>query len=212
MPTSPSLPDVLDRVRRRVLIHRRGLVALAAAVLAWTVVTALRPPAPPQDTVWAARRDLAAGTTLTRDDLARTDVPAGATPTSAHGLRALLGRTLAAPLAEGEIATATQVVGTSRLAGYPGRSAVPVRIPDADTVGLLRVGDRIDLVGSDPAGDRPATRIAEDAVVLALPRSAAGANASPTGGRLVVLAVPDAETVEMADAASSLFLTVIWNR
>jgi pilus assembly protein CpaB len=203
---------VLNAIRRRVLIHRRVLVALCLAALAWSVVTTLEPPPPSTESVWTASKDLPSGTVLSAQDLLRRSVPPGNAPVASHDLESLVGRTLAAPLGRGEVATTTQTMGSGHLVGYPGRSAVPIRIPDADTVDLLRSGDHIDLVGTDPQSDAPGTRVAEDAVVLSVPRRADRGSAPALTGRLVVLAVPSDTVVGVASAASRLFLTVIWNR
>ena len=89
------------------------------------------------------------------------DAPAGADP---HAV----GRTLAAPVREGEPVTDVRLVSPSLLAGYPGRVAVPVRIADADAVGLLQTGDRVDLLAADPRGGR-ASYVAVDVPVVAVP-------------------------------------------
>ncbi|RZI82246.1 MAG: pilus assembly protein CpaB, partial [Microbacterium sp.] len=202
----PSVPAALHAVRRRLLIHRRGLAALCVAVLTWSVLATVRPSAPPSATVWTAVRELPSGTVLSAADLHATRVPPGAAPEAAHDLGSLTGRVLAAPLGTGEVATATQLMGNGHLAGYPGRSAVPLRIPDAATVGLLHTGDRVDLVASDPQSPRRGTRIATDAVVLAIPPAAAPGSAPALEGRLVVFAVPSQDVVEVAAAATGLFL------
>lgn len=208
----PSALDALHGVRRRLLIHRRGLIALCLAVLVWSVVATLRPPDPPSATVWTAVRDLASGTVLQPDDLRATRIPRDAVPRAAHDLRSLAGRVLATPLGAGEAATATHLMGNDHLAGYPGRSALPLRIPDADAVSLLRTGDRVDLVASDPQQAQRGSRIATDAIVLAVPEPRTAGNAPALDGRLVVFAVPTEEVVAVAAAASGLFLTIIWNR
>jgi Flp pilus assembly protein CpaB len=208
----PSVLRVLNAIRRRVLIHRRGVVAVCVAVLVWSVISTLQPPPPATETAWAAAEDLPNGTRLTSEDLVRRSFPTGTAPAAAHDLKALVGRTLAAPLGKGQVATVTQTMGPGLLEGYPGMSAVPIRIPDSDTVHLLRPGDRIDLVGSDPQSDAVGTRVVEGAVVLTLPRSLEHGSAPALTGRLVVLAVPSDEVVAVASAGSRLFLTVIWNR
>lgn len=208
----PSLLRILNAVRRRVLIHRRGLLAVAVGVLAWSLVSAARPADPPGATVWTAERDLPSGTVLGTDDLTRTEFPTEAAPKAQHDLRSLIGRTLAAPVGEGEVVTRTATISNERLDGYPGRSAVPIRIPDADTVGLLRPGDHVDLVGNDLQDGGPGRLVAQDAVVLALPRSSPSGSGPVLSGRLVVFAVPSDQVTEVAAAASALFLTVIWNR
>jgi pilus assembly protein CpaB len=208
----PSVLRVLNAVRRRLLIHRRGLLALCVAAIAWSVVTSLQPPEPPSDQVWTAARDLPSGTVLVAEDLQRTAVPVGTAPHSPHDLDALLGRTLATSLEEGQVATQPQTMSNGRLEGYPGRSAVPIRIPDAEAVAMLRPGDRVDLLGSDPQHDVPGTRIAQDAVVLALPKASDLGSTPALTGRLVVFAIQTEQVVEVVTEATGLFLTVIWNR
>lgn len=208
----PSAPNAVRRLHRRLLIHRRWLIALCLAVLTWSVLTILRPSGPVGATVWTAARDLPSGTVLQVEDLRAREVPVDLLPRAAHDLRALSGRTLAVPIGAGEIATSTQLMGNGQLAGYPGRSAVPLRIPDADTVSLLRTGDRVDLVASDPQQPRHGTRIATDAIVLALPHPGSSASTVGMDGRLVVFAIPTEDVVNVASASSGLLLNVIWNR
>ncbi|MET3962594.1 pilus assembly protein CpaB [Marmoricola sp. OAE513] len=208
----PTTTRLLEQARRRVLIHRRALIAVAVALLVWSTLRTLHPAEPPSVTVWAAARDLPAGTVLEAGDLRRTSWSADDPPVAAHDRATLLGRTLAGPLGEGEIATTTDLVGSERMAGYPGKSAVPIRIPDADAAGLLRIGDEVDLVSSDPQSRGPGTRLVDDAIVLALPRAGSTGSSPALTGRLVLFAVPTADVAEIASAASTLFLTVIWNR
>ena len=104
-----------------------------------------------------------------------------------------MGRTLAAPLREGEPVTDVRVVAEGLLAGYPSLVAAPVRIADAGAVRLLRVGDRVDVVATDPANGRAevadrggpgawrchAARRAGDGLRDALGRRAGGARRPP---------------------------------
>ena len=79
-------------------------------------------------------------------------VPAGAVRDPA----AIIGRVLAAPMTRGEVLTRVSTLARGLLRGYPGTTAVPLRITDAATVDLLRVGDRISLVVADPDGRQDA--------------------------------------------------------
>lgn len=207
-----SALKAIRQVHRRLLIHRRGLAALCVAVLIWAALTALRPPAPASATVWTAVRDLPSGTVLQDTDLQTQDIPVGLVPRAAHDLEALIGRTLASPLGSGEVATATHVMSNDHLAGYPGRSAIPLRIPDAESVGLLRPGDRVDLVASDVQQPSRGPKIVRDAIVIALPPQNSASNGVASEGRLVIFAVPTEDVLEVAAAASGAFLNIIWNR
>jgi Flp pilus assembly protein CpaB len=203
---------VLDDLRRRVLVHRRLLGALCAAVATWLVVQAATAPPPATVPVLTAARDLATGTVLTGHDVRRTGFAPGTIP--AAGLTSaddVLGRTLATPLGAGEPVTLAHLAGTERLAAYPGREAVAVRIPDAGVVALLTPGQRVSLVATDPQGGRPPERVAPDAVVLAVPKASRDVGPTTLTGRLVVFAVPASEADDLAAAGTTLYLTVVWS-
>ncbi len=204
---------LLDRVHRRLLIHRRPLAALCVAAAVLLMIAALRPPDPAATLLWTAAGDLPSGTVLTTDDLRRTAFAPGSVPAAAtRDLGDLVGRTLATPLAAGEAATATRLVGNDVLSGHPGQAAIPLRIPDPEVVGMLRVGDRVDVVASDPQGRRPAERLLTEAPVLAVPAASETSFGPGLSGRLVLVGVPEAAAIRVAEAASTLYLTLIWTR
>jgi Flp pilus assembly protein CpaB len=205
----------LDDLRRRILVHRRLLGASFAAIAVWFVVQSTSAPAPETVPVWTAAHDLASGTTLGPHDLRRTGFTPASVPASAvRSLTSVVGRTLATPLGTGEPVTVAHLVGADRLAGYPGRSAVAVRIPDADVAALLTPGQLVDLVATDPQGGRPPERVVEGAAVLAVPHSGGGVSSADglLTGRLVVFAVPAYLADTLASAGTSRYLTVVWSR
>jgi Flp pilus assembly protein CpaB len=196
-----------------VLLHRRLLAAAAAGAAVLVGLQAVTPAPPRTVTVWTAQRDLAGGTTLTAGDLTGTPfdpdvVPAGAV----RDPEAVVGRVLAAPMTRGEVLTRVSTLATGILRGYPGSTAVPLRITDAATVDLLRVGDRISLVVADPDGRRPPTRLVDDVPVIAIPRSAESGLDAGTPGRLVVAAIPAIRASEVAAAAATSILIPVWSR
>ena len=207
-PARRALHDMRRAVRRR----RR---LLAAALLAVAVVAGLRsvaPPPAPTVPLLVAATDLPAGTVLTRADLAVVDAPASGPGPPDGALTAVppaLGRTLAAPLRRGEAVTDVRLVAPSLLDGYPGLVAVPVRVPDAGSVALLAVGDRVDLVAADPRAGT-AEVVARDAPVLALPGDpeATGGGAAP-GGALVVLGSLPSLAPSLAAAGSRAALSLV---
>jgi pilus assembly protein CpaB len=202
---------ILSDLRRRVLVHRRLLGGLCAALAAWLVVQAATAPPPPTIPVWTAARDLASGTVLTPDDLTRTGFAPGSVPPAAlRSPDSVLGHTLATPLGRGEPVTPAHLVGADRLAGYPGRVAVAVRIPDAAVVALLTPGQRVGLVATDPQGGAAAERITDDAAVLAVPKDRSDTAEGTISGRLVVFAVARDTALELAAAATTRYLSVLW--
>ncbi|HET7690114.1 MAG TPA: SAF domain-containing protein [Nocardioidaceae bacterium] len=201
-------------VRRAVLGRRRLLAALLTAVAVAAGLHAVAGPPPPTTTVVAAARDIAAGSVLRASDLRDLELPPDAVPAGTLGRDALIGRTTTGPLRVGEAITDARVVHRPLLAGYPGLVAAPVRVGDAAAVSLLRVGDRIDLLATDAQGFR-AEVVARDAPVLAIPRVGGKATApdlSASGGRLMVVAVPEESAVHLAEVAVSSFISVVLNR
>ena len=191
------------------LRRRRVLAALCAGVAVLAGVSAVTaPPAPTVDVVVAAR-DLPAGARLTADDLTTASyvpsaAPAGLVPDAA-------GRLLASPLTTGEPVTEVRLVGPLLTEGEPDLVAVPVRLPDSGMVGLLEVGDQIDLVAVDPQ-DGGAGQVAGDVRVLAIP----SVEVDPPGGstmpgRLVVVGAAADEVDAISGAAVTSFVTYAWS-
>jgi Flp pilus assembly protein CpaB len=192
------------RVRRAVLARRRLLAAVLAGVAVAAGVQAATAPPPPSVGVLTAARDLPAGAVLGSDDLVTVDFAPGSVPSGAT--RDAVGRTLAAPVRRGEPVTDVRLLGPALTAGDPELTAVPVRLPDAAMVTLLEVGDRIDLIATDPQGSG-ASVVATGVPVLALPPGSAETDGSGQPGGLVVVGVAPTEVTGLADAGVRLFLT-----
>nr|WP_241989747.1 MULTISPECIES: hypothetical protein [unclassified Streptomyces] len=150
--------------------------------------------------MWRRRRSMAAGLALTAAALAVSGFAGGGGAEPGGGTARAAVRERASP--------------PVRLV------SAPVRIADAETVRLLRPGDRVDVVASDGPGAAEARVLARGARVERVPGagdagdgSATGAGAfgagSPGDGALVVLAVPRAAAAELAGAGISGGLAVI---
>jgi pilus assembly protein CpaB len=94
-----------------------------------------------------------------------------------------------------------------RTTGGPGAVAAPVRIADPGVVGLLRPGDRVDVVAAGGSGAEAARVVARDLPVVAVPVPSAEGAAE---GALVVLAAAPAVAAQLVGTASTtrLALTV----
>nr|WP_269205330.1 Flp pilus assembly protein CpaB [Motilibacter aurantiacus] len=177
----------------------------------------MAPPAPPSVPLTVAARDLPAGTVVAGGDLHTVRVSAASRPSGALDAAGATGRTLASPVRRGEPVTDVRLVGAGLGdAAGPGRVATPVRLADVSTAGLLRVGDRVDVVAasSDAGGDGGRARaVARAAQVLALPDAtapAAGALLAEGGGSgLVVLSTSPVESLALARSAAGGRLSVV---
>ena len=199
------LARLVRPVRRAVLRRRRLLAALLTGVAVATGVHAVAAPPPPRVRVPVAAHDLVAGSVVSTGDLVDASFAPGSVPDGVEA--APEGRTLAAPVRAGEPVTDVRLVGPALAASHPGLTALPVRLPDAGMAGLLRVGDRIDLVAADPQGSG-ASVVAADVPVLAVPSApAADGSSGALPGRLVVVGAEPAEVPAIADAAVRYFLT-----
>src|SRR4051794_5671935 len=202
----------MRRIRRTVLARRRLLAGACAAIAVAAALQANAAPAPPRTMILTAARDLAGGGVVRPSDLHRTafpprSVPAGTRATAA----AAIGRTTTGPIRAGEAITDARLVTAALLKGYPGLVAVPVRIGDAGAVGLLRVGDRVDVLAADPQGRSVAQVLGSDVPVLAIP-SPEGETPGLTNGALVVLGVPETSVRAVAQASVGSFLSVAVTR
>lgn len=169
------------------------MAAAAVAGAVGTAVQALSPAPPPTEPVPVAGRDLAAGHVLAASDLVTVSWPRGTRPDGT--LTAPLGRVLATSVRRGEPLTDARVTGPGLLTGQPsGTVAVMVRLSDPASAVLVAPGRRIDVLGGPvPAGgtaagdgdgdSRVAEVLADDVLVLAVPRSGPGGG---NGGWLIL--------------------------
>ncbi|MFC0847827.1 hypothetical protein ACFH04_29555 [Streptomyces noboritoensis] len=150
------------------------------------------------------RRAMAAGLALAAAALAAVGARAPGRPDPGH----------ADPGASAAAAGAQQRSAASR----PARTAVdvvsaPVRIADAETVRLLRPGDRVDVIAaadSPPGGsggEGAAHLVASGVRVTDVPRPRGPASDE---GALVVLSVPRATATTLAGAGATSRLVVTW--
>lgn len=210
MPLDLARPTaVLGGVRRQVLRRRRLLAALLAAVAVASGLAATADEPPETVPVVVAAADLPAGQVLGTDDLTTVAFAPGSVPDGLVGDPS--GRVLASPLTRGAPVAEVSLVGPAMTGDRPDLVATPVRLPDAGAVALLRVGDELDLVATQPQSGE-VDRVADAAVVLAIP--AADEATGPTGlpGRLVVLGVAGHEVDRLAGAASRAVLSYVWTR
>lgn len=201
--------QVRRAVRRAVLARRRLLAALFTAGAVAAGLHAVAGPPPPTVVVTTAARDLPAGTVLGSDDVRQVDVPPGTVPVGV--VDDATGRTLAAPLRSGEPVTDVRLVGAALASAHPDLAAMPVRLPDSGSAGLLEAGDRIDLVATDPqaGGSRV---VAYDALVLAIPAASRDAEGGSITGSVVLLAVDPSAVPAVSEAAARLFLSYAFSR
>ncbi|MGH3471990.1 MAG: SAF domain-containing protein, partial [Nocardioidaceae bacterium] len=175
------------RIRRLLLRYRRLLAAALAAGAMLAAVNAVAPTAPLLRPVAVAAHDLDGGLTIAPGDVRVVEMRPGLTPIgAAAGPEAWVGHRLAAPMRAGEPFTDRRVVSVALLRGYAnGLVAAPVRIDDREAVGLLHVGDHIDVYAATQVGSISAAPVATDAAVVLLPPPVE----SSSDGALVVLAV-----------------------
>ena len=201
------------RVRRALLARRRLLAALLVGVAVLAGLRTLAPPPAPTLSVLTAARDLPAGAVLEAGDLETRRLSEAAVPDGVVSREAAPGRTLASPVRRGETLTDARLAGPGLAAGYPGRVAVPVRIPDPAVVGLLRVGDEVEVLGVDPAGGDARTVAVARVAGLPGPTADVGGLGGDSGappGRLVLLAATADSARALTAAAVRDYLTLVW--
>lgn len=164
--------------------------------------------------VAVAAHDLRPGTILRPADIRRVRLAPGTVPQGAVATgHSPTGRTVAAPMRAGEIFTDLRLAGPSLVAaiGGPGLVAVPIRLDDADIAGLLRPGDRVDVVAdagtaaSPTAASGAPTLLAADVRVLAVPKPNPR---STLDGAVVLLAAPVDTARRVASAAGPTKLSI----
>ncbi len=188
--------------------HRRPLAAIAAALAVLTGVSAALPEGPSTVAVVVAADQLRAGTVLGAADVSvrqvvADDAPAGAVADPGE----LLGRTLAGPVAEGQMLTALALV-TARTTTTAGQVVAPVRLADSGLGALLHPGDLVDVIAADSQGGE--ARVVARAVRVVTVPVVDETSSAEASGALVLVQVAAGVAPELAQAAASGTLTVSW--
>ncbi|WP_194793093.1 SAF domain-containing protein [Raineyella fluvialis] len=210
-PHSPSLLSWTRALRRFVAWHRRSLAAVLTfvAVLGALRVFAAPPGGGAQVVVLTA--DVTGGSALSRTQLTLRSVPPDLVPGGAvTALDQAEGRTPAGPLTAGTILTASALVGPGLAGLSSGHVAVPARLADPGIVAVLRVGDVIDVLATDPSSGE-VRRAATRARVASIPAQGdtGPLSASSSQDVLVLLDVTAQEAVEVTRAAATARLSVV---
>lgn len=180
---------------------------MAAGLAVLSAVSAALPPEPPTVAVVVARSQLRGGVALTADDLEVRRMTVDDAPQGFLGeVATLTGRTLAAPVAQGQVLTGLALVRAGPAVG-PGNVVAPLRLADAGVVALLQAGDRLDVLGADEQAGR-ARVVARSVRVVSIP--VAGEDAGETSGALVLVEVAPAVATDLVQAAAVGPLTVTW--
>ncbi|WP_375423429.1 RcpC/CpaB family pilus assembly protein [uncultured Friedmanniella sp.] len=188
--------------------HRRPLAAVAAALAVLTSVSAALPEGPATTTVVVAAEELQGGKVLSPADVAVHQIAADDAPTRAvadPGL--LLGRTLAAPVAAGQVLTDLALV-SARTTTAAGQVVAPVRLADAGLAGLLHPGDLVDVIAADGQGTK--ARVVARAVRVVTVPVVDETTSTEASGALVLVQVSAEVAPDLAQAASTGTLTVSW--
>ncbi|HMU35640.1 MAG TPA: SAF domain-containing protein [Marmoricola sp.] len=211
MPASTAITGPLRRLRRRILLHRRGLAAAFAGLTVYAVIASTQQPPPQTTPAWTAARDLPSGVRLTNSDLVRREFLPDSLPAQAFSDPSeLTGRVLASPAGRGEVITPARLVGRDLGNSYPGKQIVPVRLGDEAVAELFKVGDPITILAADPNAEAAAVTLTDEAVVAGLPK-AGSSNSFESAGRLILAAVPDSQAARVASASATQFLIALWS-
>lgn len=196
------LLSLFSPLMRSVRRFRRSLAALCAGLAVLAGLSALSQPTGDLSWIVVTSRALPAGEVLQADDLTRVRWPSWACPQQRLDDPApLLGRALVIALPANAAVVEGAVVGPTAAVGV-GLMVVPVQLISAAD-GLIRPGDRIDLIGMTGDGEA-ATVLAAKARVVALPRRAdEGGLIATTGTANGVLALVEVKPAEAAKLAES---------
>lgn len=163
-------------------LRRRTLAALCAFAAVWAILAALAPARVTTVAVFAATRDLPAGTVLAAEHVAPVEVADSQLPGEPLvEAGEVIGRVLSGPVTERSLLTAASVSTGQRLA-RDGHVVVALPLPTSGIGSLVRPGARLDVF------DGQGELIASDVVVIAPPETAGGGGfglGGPSGAALV---------------------------
>lgn len=199
---------VLSQLVRTLRWHRRTFAALLAALAVYAALEAVAARDGATSTVVTAVHPIAGGRAISAADVTVAALPAEAVPEGAlTDPSDVVGRVAVASIPRRGVLTPDDLVTGGRLVS-PGRVALPVSLGRSAAVELVRVGDTIDLLGTDPAGDS-VTAVASSVRVVAIPEGGAeGLLADTSGERVVLVEVTPDQAARITASAAVAALSI----
>lgn len=191
--------NLFNPLRRALRWHRRLLAAALAGLAVYFALVALTGR---DDTtrVVVAVHTIETGRTTSAGDLTTLELPRDAVPEGAFtGIDEAIGQTVIAQVPARAVLTASSFTTGNNLVA-PGRVALPVGLPGSAPVDLIRVGDRIDLLG--PGGSGAIEVLVSGVRVIAIPSGDAGL--FDGGSSVILVDVTRAEATRLVAAGSPL--------
>lgn len=186
-----------------------GVLVVGLTVLA--AVTELRPPEPPSVPIAVAARDLVPGRPLTTHDVRTVRAEPALVPDGAYALADVpFGRLIAGPARRGEPLTDLSVVGPELVDVMPtGQVLVTVTVRPLPAH-LVRAGDVVRVVATDPRRAASGTVVAPAATVVVPPGDADPEAQTGVGsGSTLVVSVPEPEALALSAASTTQVLDVL---
>jgi Flp pilus assembly protein CpaB len=198
--------NLLTRLARFLTLHRRLVAAVAAmlSVAALAVVLTGRDQVLVEVVTVVQRVE--AGQTVTADDIRLAGVPEAFLPQGAlTQAETAVGRLAAAGLPVGAIVTTDALVSSAGRASASGRLVMPLTLTQPELVELLRPGDAVALIVSDPYGE---TTVIDDVVIVGLPQSDSGGLLSSATASSILIDVSDAVAAQLTAARAASTITI----
>lgn len=186
------------------------MAAFLAFIATMTLANAAMAGSSPSMEVAVVTTDVPGGVALQAGQVEVRSVPTDVVPGQAlTSAEQVVGRVPAGTLTSGSIITEAGLVGPSMAADADGEVIVPARLSDAGIVGMLQVGDTIDVVATD-ASTGEVSVVAHGARIATVPDPDAGALGDVSDSTvLVLLAVGPEEASALTRAAAVARLSVM---
>ena len=206
---APTRRRPLRALARAASWHRRKLAVLAAIAAVLTGISAAAPEGPAMITVVKAKSQLPGGTVVSASDLVLDRVVAADAPKGViTDPMAMVGRTLAVPVAENQMMTPLTATA-ARSSVRQGHVIAPLRLADSALATLLRPGDVVDVIAADAQSEQAAV-VAAAARVVTIPELPDDRAGPGPEGALVLIDVDSQTASVLAQAAASATLSIIW--
>lgn len=190
-----------DSLRRAFRWHRCWFAAALTALALLGVLNTVSAHASGSVPVIIATHTIAAGQTISSDDLAIAWLPPAVVPEGAYTESSQAWEKVAAVEIPRNSIMAPSLVAED-MTNASGKLTLPVRFSDSSAVSLLRVGNRLDIIGPATDGSNSAfVVVAENLRVVALSGSE-GSGMLATSTPLVLLEVDRAQATAIAAASS----------